>query len=324
MTRRSVVIGVGSYLPENAVSNEALTEKVDTSDEWIRQRTGIGQRHIAAEGELTSDLALAAARPALQRAGLAIEDLDLIVVATTTPDETFPATATRVQAELGMTRGAAFDVQAVCSGFVYALAVADNFLKLGQAETALVIGAETFSRILDWNDRGTCVLFGDGAGAVVLRAEQGSGANTDRGLLSTHVYSDGRHHDALYVDGGPSSTGTAGHVRMNGKEVFRHAVVRMAEAIDAALEKNNLSPSEIDWMVPHQANVRIIDAMAKRLELPPEKVVITVDRHANTSAASIPLALAEAAGDGRIKQGDLLLLEAMGGGFTWGSALLRW
>ncbi|MEX2408744.1 MAG: beta-ketoacyl-ACP synthase III, partial [Rhodovibrionaceae bacterium] len=298
--------------------------KVDTSDEWIRKRTGIRQRHIAAEGELTSDLALAAAREALQHAGLAIEDLDLIVVATATPDETFPATATRVQAELGMTQGAAFDIQAVCSGFVYALAVADNFLQLGQAETALVIGAETFSRILDWQDRGTCVLFGDGAGAVVLQAAEGSGANTDRGLLSTHLYSDGRHHDALYVDGGPSSTGTTGHVRMNGREVFRHAVVRMAEAIDAALEKNNLTPSEIDWMVPHQANVRIIDAMAKRLELPPEKVVITVDRHANTSAASIPLALAEAAKDGRIKQGDLILLEAMGGGFTWGSALLRW
>ena len=324
MTRRSVVIGVGSYLPANAVSNEELTKKVDTSDEWIRQRTGILQRHIAAEGELTSDLALAASRRALERAELAIEDLDLIVVATTTPDETFPATATRVQAELGMHHGAAFDVQAVCSGFVYALAIADNFLRLGQAQTALVIGAETFSRILDWNDRGTCVLFGDGAGAVVLRAEEGQGGNTDRGLLSTHIYSDGRHHDALYVDGGPSSTGTAGHVRMEGKEVFRHAVVRMAEAIDTALEQNHLTPSEIDWMVPHQANVRIIDAMAKRLELPPEKVVITVDRHANTSAASIPLALAEAAADGRIKQGDLILLEAMGGGFTWGSALLRW
>ncbi|MEX0924301.1 MAG: beta-ketoacyl-ACP synthase III [Rhodovibrionaceae bacterium] len=324
MARRSVVTGVGAYLPKSAVSNEDLARKVDTSDEWIRKRTGIRQRHIAAEGELTSDLALAAAREALQHAGLAIEDLDLIVVATATPDETFPATATRVQAELGMTQGAAFDIQAVCSGFVYALAVADNFLQLGQAETALVIGAETFSRILDWQDRGTCVLFGDGAGAVVLQAAEGSGANTDRGLLSTHLYSDGRHHDALYVDGGPSSTGTTGHVRMNGREVFRHAVVRMAEAIDAALEKNNLTPSEIDWMVPHQANVRIIDAMAKRLELPPEKVVITVDRHANTSAASIPLALAEAAKDGRIKQGDLILLEAMGGGFTWGSALLRW
>ncbi len=324
MVQRSVVIGVGSYLPENAVSNEELTKTVDTTDAWIRQRTGIGQRYIAAEGEMTSDLALAAARQALQQAELAIEDLDLIVVATTTPDETFPATATRVQAELGMHQGAAFDVQAVCSGFVYALAVADNFLQLGQAKTALVIGAETFSRILDWSDRGTCVLFGDGAGAVVLRAEPGSGGNTDRGLLSTHIYSDGRHHDALYVDGGPSSTGTTGHVRMQGKEVFRHAVVRMAEAIDTALEKNNLSPSDIDWMVPHQANVRIIDAMAKRLELPSEKVVITVDRHANTSAASIPLALAEAVGDGRIKRGDLILLEAMGGGFTWGSALLRW
>lgn len=324
MPRRSVVTGFGSYLPENAVSNAELAKKVDTSDEWIRQRTGIRQRYIAADGEMTSDLALAAARPALERAGLSANDLDLIVVATTTPDETFPATATRVQAELGMTRGAAFDVQAVCSGFVYGLAVADNFLQLGQAQTALVIGAETFSRLLDWEDRGTCVLFGDGAGAVVLSAEEGQGDKTDRGLLSTHIYSDGRHHDALYVDGGPSSTGTAGHVRMNGKEVFRHAVVRMAEAIDTALEKNSLSPSEIDWMVPHQANVRIIDAMAKRLGLPPEKVVITVDRHANTSAASIPLALSEAAYDGRIKQGDLILLEAMGGGFTWGSALLRW
>ena len=324
MPRRSVVTGFGSYLPKNAVSNAELAKKVNSSDEWIRQRTGICQRHLAAEGEMTSDLALAAARPALERAGMAVDDLDLIVVATTTPDETFPATATRVQAELGMTRGAAFDIQAVCSGFVYALAVADNFLQLGQAQNALVIGAETFSRILDWEDRSTCVLFGDGAGAVVLQATEGRGDKTDRGLLSTHIYSDGRHHDALYVDGGPSSTGTAGHVRMNGKEVFRHAVVRMAEAIDAALEKNDLSPSEIDWMVPHQANVRIIDAMAKRLDLPPEKVVITVDRHANTSAASIPLALSEAAQDGRIKQGDLILLEAMGGGFTWGSALLRW
>jgi len=324
MARRTFVTGCGSYLPARVLTNDELAKSVDTSDEWIRQRTGIRQRHIAAEGELTSDLGLAAARAALAAAGLDGDDVDLVVCATTTPDETFPATATRIQAELGMTRGAAFDVQAVCSGFVYALAVADNFIRLDQAKRVVVIGAETFSRILDWQDRTTCVLFGDGAGAVVLEAGDGEGTPRDRGILSTHIYSDGRHHDALYVDGGPSSTGTAGHVRMEGREVFRHAVVRMAEAIDAALGANGLDPGDIDWLVPHQANLRIIEAMARRLNLPDDRVVITVDRHANTSAASIPLALAEAIGDGRIQSGDLLLLEAMGGGFAWGSALIRW
>jgi 3-oxoacyl-[acyl-carrier-protein] synthase-3 len=324
MTRRSWVTGCGSYLPARVLTNEELAQRVATSDEWIRQRTGIRQRHIAAEGELTSDLGLAAARAALRAAEVEPAEVDLVICATTTPDETFPATATRIQAELGMTQGAAFDVQAVCSGFVYALAVADNFIRLDQAKRAVVIGAETFSRILDWEDRTTCVLFGDGAGAVVLEGGGGEGTPRDRGILSTHLYSDGRHHDALYVDGGPSSTGTSGHVRMEGREVFRHAVVRMAEAIDAALETNGLDPGDIDWLVPHQANLRIIEAMARRLNLPDDRVVMTVDRHANTSAASIPLALAEAVGDRRIQSGDLLLLEAMGGGFAWGSALIRW
>ena len=324
MPLRAQVIGHGAYLPETIWTNDELAQKVETSDDWIVKRTGIRQRHIAAEGELTSDLAVAACRQALERAGVSANSVDLIVCATATPDETFPATATRVQAQLGMTRGAAFDVQAVCSGFVYGLAVADNFLRVGQAKTALVVGAETFSRILDWNDRGTCVLFGDGAGAVLLRAEGCNGGNGDRGLLSTHLYSDGRHHDALYVDGGPSSTQTTGYLRMEGREVFRHAVVRMSEAIDTALEANDLTPGDIDWLVPHQANVRIIEAMAKRLNLPMERVVVTVDRHANTSAASIPLALDEAACDGRLQANELLLLDAMGGGFTWGSAVLRW
>lgn len=325
MTRvRTQVIGYGGYLPERIVTNDELSKRVDTSDEWIRQRTGIRERRVAAPGERTSDLGLAAARSALASAGLEADDLDLVVCATSTPDETFPATATRIQSQLGMTRGAAFDVQAVCSGFVYALAVADNFLRLGQAKTALILGAETFSRILDWEDRSTCVLFGDGAGALVLQAAQVNGEAKERGLLSTHLYSDGRHHDALYVDGGPSSTGTVGHLRMEGREVFRHAVVRMAQAIDTALEANGLTPGDIDWLVPHQANLRIIEAMAHRLNLPRDRVVVTVDRHANTSAASIPLALNEAAGDGRIQKGDLILIEAMGGGFTWGSALLRW
>ena len=322
--RRAQIAGYGAYLPEKILTNEDLAKIVDTDDAWIRQRTGITQRHVAAPGEKTSDLGLAASKQALERAGMAPDELDLIVCATSTPDETFPATATIIQARLGMTRGAAFDVQAVCSGFVYALAVADNFIRAGQATSALVVGAETFSRILDWNDRTTCVLFGDGAGAVVLRAGEGDGSAADRGVLSTHIYSDGRHHDALYVDGGPSSTKTVGHLRMQGREVFRHAVVRMAEAIDTALESNGLTPADIDWMVPHQANARIIESMAKRLNLPHDRVVLTVDRHANTSAASIPLALAEAAGDDRIRPGQLVLMEAMGGGFTWGSALVRW
>jgi 3-oxoacyl-[acyl-carrier-protein] synthase III len=290
----------------------------------IVKRTGIHQRYVAADGEMTSHLAVNAARAALARAKLEPDAIDLIVLATSTPDNTFPATATRVQSLLGMSSGAAFDVQAVCSGFVFALAIADNFLKVRQARRALVIGAETFSRILDWNDRTTCVLFGDGAGAIVLEGAEIADPKTDRGVLSTHIYSDGRHHDLLYVDGGPSSTRTVGHVRMHGREVFRHAVVHMAEAVDAALAENQLKPSDVDWMVPHQANLRIIDSMAERLALPREKVVITVDRHANTSAASIPLALAEAEADGRLKEGQLVLIEAMGGGFTWGSGLIRW
>ena len=324
MVRRSQMIGCGSYLPSRVVTNDDLRERIETSDEWIRQRTGIAQRHLAADDQVTSDLGLAAAKAALGQAGLDARDLDLIVCATTTPDETFPSTATRIQAKLGMTSGAAFDVQAVCSGFVFGLSVANNFIRCGQAETVLVIGAETYSRILDWHDRSTCVLFGDGAGAVVLGAGNGNGNAEDRGVLSTHIYSDGRHHDALYVDGGVSSTQTTGHVRMEGREVYRHAVARMAEAIDTALEANGLTPGDIDWLVPHQANLRIIESMARRLNLPEDRVVVTVDRHANTSAASIPLALSEAVGDGRIQSGDLVLMEAMGGGFTWGSALVRW
>jgi 3-oxoacyl-[acyl-carrier-protein] synthase III len=324
MVTRSLVAGCGAYLPSRILSNADLAKKLETSDEWIVQRTGIRERRIAADGEMTSDLAIRSAEAALKNAGLSGNDIDLIVVATSTPDETFPATATRVQAALGMTRGVAFDVQAVCSGFVFALAVADNFIKVGQARAALVIGAETFSRILDWTDRTTCVLFGDGAGAVVLVAGEGGGGKEDRGILSTHIFSDGRYHDALYVDGGPSSTMTTGHLKMEGREVFRHAVVRLAEAVDAAIAANGITAAEIDWLVPHQANRRIIDGMGHRLGLPPEKVVLTIDRHANTSAASIPLAMAEAAGDGRIRSGHLVLLDAMGGGFTWGSALLRW
>jgi 3-oxoacyl-[acyl-carrier-protein] synthase-3 len=288
------------------------------------QRTGIRQRHVAQPGEYTSHLAVRAARRALQAAAVAPADIDLIVLATSTPDNTFPATAAKVQAGLGMQRGAAFDVQAVCTGFVYALATADNFIRAGQAKTVLVIGAETFSRILDWQDRRTCVLFGDGAGALVLRAIPSNGSIEERGILSTHLHSDGRQHDLLYVDGGPSTTGTAGFLRMEGKEVFRHAVQRLAEAVDEALDANGLTSRDVDWLVPHQANRRIIDAMARKLDLPGEKVVLTIDRHANTSAASVPLALAEAAGDGRIRPGHLVLLEAMGGGLTWGAALLRW
>lgn len=324
MTIRAQVTGIGSYLPERVVTNAELSKIVDTSDAWIKQRTGIGERHIAADGEFTSELGFKAARQALGRAGREPDEIDLIVCATSTPDDTFPSTATRIQAKLGMRRGAAFDVQAVCSGFVYALSVADNFVRCGQAGKVLVIGAETFSRILDWGDRTTCVLFGDGAGAVVLEGRAGNGAASDRGVLSTHIYSDGRHRDALYVDGGPGSTKTIGHLRMEGREVFRHGVVRMSEAIDTALEANDLTPGDIDWLVPHQANVRIIEAMAKRLNLPLDRVVVTVDRHANTSAASIPLALDQGVADGRIKEGDLVLTEAMGGGFTWGSALIRW
>jgi 3-oxoacyl-[acyl-carrier-protein] synthase-3 len=324
MVVRSRVIGCGAYLPQKIITNAELAGRLNTSDDWIAQRTGIRQRHVAADGEFTSHLATAAAEAALKQAGLSGIDIDLLVLATTTPDHTFPATATQVQASIGMTRGAAFDIQAVCSGFIYALATADNFIKAGQAKTALVIGAETFSRILDWNDRGTCVLFGDGAGAVVLRAGEGKGTVADRGVLTTHLFSDGRHYKQLYVDGGPSATRTTGHVQMEGREVFRHAVVKMGEAVDTAIAAMGIAGSDLDWLVPHQANLRIIDSMGQRLHLPPEKVVVTVDRHANTSAASIPLALAQAVSDGRIKPGHLVLLEAMGGGFTWGSALIRW
>lgn len=318
MTRRSVILGAGAYLPERVVTNDDLAKTMETTDEWIVQRTGIRQRHVAAEGELTSHLAVKASERALAASGVKADEIDLIVLATTTPDETFPATATRVQAMLGITRGAAFDVQAVCAGFIYALAVADNFIKVGQVETALVIGSETFTRILDWKDRGTAVLFGDGAGAVVLRAAYG-----DRGILTTHLHSDGRTHDALYVDGGPSSTGQVGHVRMQGKEVFRHAVSKLARVIQEALDANGMAAGDIDWLVPHQANRRIIDGMADKYGLPKEKVVVTVDRHANTSAASVPLALAEALGDGRIKPGQIVVLEAIGGGLAWGAALVR-
>jgi 3-oxoacyl-[acyl-carrier-protein] synthase III len=321
--RRSIILGCGGYLPEKVLTNADLAGMVDTSDEWIVERTGIKQRHIAADGELTSDLALKASERALANADVAAKDIDLIVLATATPDETFPATATAVQRRLGIHHGAAFDVQAVCSGFVYALAVADNFIKAGQSRHALVIGAETFSRILDWSDRGTCVLFGDGAGAIVLRAGEGRDAK-DRGLLSTHLHSDGRHHDLLYVDGGPSSTRTTGFLRMEGREVFRHAVTNLSAVVGEALEANGLAAADIDWVVPHQANKRILDSTARKLKIPPEKIVVTVDRHGNTSAASVPLALAEATADGRIKRGDLVLMEAMGGGFTWGAALARW
>ena len=321
---RSVVQGCGSYLPARLVTNADLAKQMDTSDEWIQQRTGIRQRHIAADGELTSHLAFKASQRALEHAGLKASDLDLIVLATATPDETFPATATRVQAELGMTRGAAFDVQAVCAGFVYALSVADSMIKSGLASTALVIGAETFSRILDWNDRGTCVLFGDGAGAVVLRAEEGTGTTADRGVLANALHSDGRQHDILYVDGGPSSTRTTGFLRMEGKEVFKHAVVNMAAVVGEVLLKAGLETKDIDWLVPHQANKRIIDGTGRKLGLLPERVVVTVDQHANTSAASIPLALDAAVKDGRIKKNDLLLLEGIGGGLAWGASLVRW
>jgi 3-oxoacyl-[acyl-carrier-protein] synthase-3 len=324
MIVRSQVVGCGAYLPQQVVTNAELACRLETSDEWITQRTGIRQRHIAAAGETTSDLATAAAKAALAHAGIGADAVDLIVLATSTPDHTFPSTATQVQARLGMSRGAAFDIQAVCSGFVYALAVADNFVKVGQARTALVIGAETFSRILDWNDRGTCVLFGDGAGAVVLQAGEGNGNAADRGVLTTHLYSDGQYYKLLYVDGGPSATQSTGHLRMEGREVFRHAVVKMGEAVDAAIGAMGISSRDLDWLVPHQANRRIIDSMGQRLHLPPEKVIVTVDRHANTSAASIPLALDDAVRDGRIRPGHLVLLEAMGGGFTWGSALVRW
>jgi 3-oxoacyl-[acyl-carrier-protein] synthase-3 len=321
---RSVVLGCGAYLPAKILTNSDLAQMVDTSDEWITERTGIKSRHIAAPGEKTSDLGLAAAQRALENAGIEASDIDCIVLATSTPDNTFPATAVTIQANLGITHGFAFDVQAVCSGFVYALSTADNFLRAGQARRALVIGAETFSRILDWEDRGTCVLFGDGAGAVVLEAREISDPARAPGIIGSLLRSDGRHRDKLYVDGGPSSTQTVGHLRMQGKEVFRFAVNAIAEVIEQTLEAHGMTPRDVDWFIPHQANQRILDGTAKKLGIPPEKVVITLDKHGNTSAASIPLALVEAVSDGRVKRGDLILMEAMGGGFTWGASLVRW
>ena len=323
MSLRSQVAGCGAYLPERIITNYELADRLDTSDEWIRQRTGIGERRVAAPGELTSDLAVRAAERALTNAGISGSDLDLLVVATATPDNTFPATATKVQARLGMERGAAFDVQAVCAGFIFALSVVDNALRLGQASTALVIGAETFSRILDWEDRGTCVLFGDGAGAVVLKAVRASGLG-GRFILSNHLHSDGRHYDILYVDGGPSSTRDAGLLRMEGREVFRQAVQHLSDVVDEALRANGLTAADIDWLVPHQANSRIIDGMGRKLRLSPDKIVMTIEHHANTSAASIPLALDAAVKDGRIKPGHLVLMEALGGGLSWGASLVRW
>jgi 3-oxoacyl-[acyl-carrier-protein] synthase III len=321
---RSIMLGCGSYLPERIVTNAELAAKIETSDDWIVQRTGIRQRHIAADGEFTSHLGLKAAQAALTNAAVDAQSIDLIIVATSTPDNTFPATAVEIQHGLGINHGVAFDLQAVCSGFVFALATADNFLRCGSHKRALVIGAETFSRILDWNDRTTCVLFGDGAGAVVLEAQQQPGATSDRGILTSHLRSDGRHKAKLYVDGGPGSTRTVGHLRMEGKEVFKHAVGMITDVIHDAFKATGITAADVDWLVPHQANKRIIDASAHKLHIAPQKVVLTVDRHGNTSAASIPLALCEAVADGRIKKGNLILFEAMGGGFTWGSVLARW
>ncbi|MBB4185197.1 3-oxoacyl-[acyl-carrier-protein] synthase-3 [Sinorhizobium terangae] len=321
---RSVVRGFGAALPKRVMTNKEMESKVDTSDEWIVQRTGIRQRYIAGEGETTASLGESAARAALARADLTADDLDLIIVATSTPDNTFPATAVNIQNRLGMRHGAAFDLQAVCSGFVYAVTTADAYIRCGLARRALVIGAETFSRILDWSDRTTCVLFGDGAGAIILEAQEGAGTNADRGVLTAQLRSDGIHGDKLYVDGGPSTTGTVGHLRMEGREVFKHAVGMITDVIEAAFEATGTTADDVDWLVPHQANRRIIDGSAKKLGIPLDKVVVTVDVHGNTSAASIPLALDTAAADGRIKKGDLVMLEAMGGGFTWGSVLIRW
>jgi 3-oxoacyl-[acyl-carrier-protein] synthase-3 len=321
---RSVVLGCGSYLPQRVLTNAELAGLVDTSDAWIVQRTGIHERRIAAPGEATSDMGLKAAQAALAAAGIEAGAIDLIVLATSTPDNTFPASAVSIQAGLGITHGAAFDLQAVCSGFVFALATADGLLKTGAFKRALVIGAETFSRILDWADRGTCVLFGDGAGAVVLEAQEQPGTREDRGFLTSHLRSDGRYKSKLYVDGGPGSTGTVGHLRMEGRDVFKHAVAMITDVIDAAFTATGYTADDIDWFVPHQANKRIIDGSAHKLGIDPAKVVATVGQHGNTSAASIPLALSVAIADGRIKRGDLVLLEAMGGGFTWGAALVRW
>jgi len=323
MTLRSVILGTGSALPRRCVDNDELARTVDTSDAWIVERTGIRTRYVAGEGETTVSLAIDASRAALEAAGVAPGEIDLIILATATPDQTFPASATSVQAGLGIPDCIAFDVAAVCSGFLYALTVADNMLRGGAARTALVIGSETFSRILDWEDRATCVLFGDGAGAVVLRAQE-TDAATGRGILASRLHADGRHNELLKVDGGPSTTGTVGKVRMKGPEVFRHAVVNLAQVMAEVLAEAGLSAADVDWVVPHQANARILDATARKLGLAPERVVVTVDRHANTSAASVPLALDTAVRDGRIKPGDLIVLEAMGGGFTWGASLLRY
>jgi 3-oxoacyl-[acyl-carrier-protein] synthase III len=319
VTLRAAILGTGSALPKRQVTNAELAARVDTSDEWIVERTGIRMRHIAGEGETTASLATDAARAALSEAGLQARDIDLIVLATATPDQTFPSSATKVQAALDIADCVAFDVAAVCSGFLYALSVAESMIRAGSADKALVIGAETFSRILDWEDRATCVLFGDGAGAIVLGAEE-----SERGVLATRLHADGRHNDLLYVDGGPSTTGTVGKLRMKGREVFRHAVVNLAAVMNEALAAAGLTPDQVDWVVPHQANARILDATARKLGLPLEKVVVTVDRHANTSAASVPLALDAAIKDGRIQRGDLLVLEAMGGGFTWGASVIRY
>ena len=324
--RRSRIISCGAYLPEGIMTNDDISKIVDTSNDWIEQRTGIKSRHIAAKGETTSDMATRAARRALEKAKLTGKDIDAVFLATTTPDQTFPATAVTIQDNIGMgDKGFAFDIQAVCSGFIYALSTADNFIKSGQINRALVIGAERFSSLLDWTDRTTCVLFGDGAGAVIVEADDtAQGTKEDRGILSTHLHSEGAHRGLLYVDGGPATTQTTGHVRMNGKEVFRHAVTRMGEVISETLAVNGLKTSDIKWIVPHQANRRILEATAEKLHLPLERIVITVSQHGNTSAASIPLALTTAVEDGRIQKGDLILMEAMGGGFTWGAALARW
>ena len=321
---RSIVRGFGAALPKRVVTNREMESLVDTTDEWIVQRTGIRQRYIAGEGETTASLGEAAARAALDNAGLVPDDIDLIVLATSTPDNTFPATAVNIQNRLGIRHGAAFDLQAVCSGFVYAMTTADMYLRGGMAKRVLVIGAETFSRILDWEDRTTCVLFGDGAGALVLEAAEGEGTTHDRGILTAHLRSDGGHKEKLYVDGGPSTTQTVGHLRMEGREVFKHAVGMITDVVYDAFEATGLAIEDLDWLVPHQANIRIIEGSAKKLGIPLDKVVVTVDKHGNTSAASIPLALATAAADGRLAKGDLVMLEAMGGGFTWGSVLLRW
>ena len=321
---RARAIGCGAFLPDNIVTNDDLAKKVDTSDAWIRERTGIRQRYIALEGQTTSDLAMGAARDALIDSGIDEGELDIVIVATTTPDRSFPSVATMVQSRLGMVRGAAFDVQAVCSGFIYGLSLADSLIRTGQARTILLIGAETMSRLLDWNDRATCVLFGDGAGAVVLQAHDGRGDNSDRGILNTRIFSDGRLHDLLYTDGGVSSTGSAGLLKMQGREVFRHAVTNISAAIEASAAAAGIAISDVAWFVPHQANQRILDGTARKLGIDPAKVISTVASHGNTSAASVPLALATAVKDGRIKQGDLVLLEAMGAGFTWGACLLRW